>query len=272
MIRLQDIRQKYADIRVQVEKKVFDSYLLKYIETPLIDEDKLLILISLMDRLELSFNEMQNFALSTMLIQIALDTHEHISHSSDDEKSRQLTVLAGDYFSGLYYKLLAESEDVAMIRALSYGVKEVNEHKISVYQNESNEIEKLMRDIMIIESSLIVKVAEYFKVDPWNEFISNFLFFKCLLKEKRRYLQDGNSVLFEAVRKIIFPKSESKYKLSSENQNDLLIAIDRYLDFSKQIIENRIGELPYLNELLEGRITSILNQHQPIVKNFVEEG
>jgi heptaprenyl diphosphate synthase len=272
VIKLQDIRQKYTDISAQVGKLVFDSYLLEYIEMPIIDEDKLLILISIMDRLELSFNKMQNFALSTMLIQIALDTHEHITHSSVDEKSRQLTVLAGDYFSGLYYKLLADSDDIAMVRALSYGVKEVNEHKVLVYQNEFTEVEKLMNNIMIIESSLLVKAAEYFKVDLWNEFISYFLFFKRLLKEKSKYLQDGSSLIFEALGRIIFPKNDSKLELSTECQNELLMTYDHYLDFSKQIIETGLGQLPYLNELLAGRISSLLNQHQPIAKTFVEEG
>jgi heptaprenyl diphosphate synthase len=269
---MQDIRQKYTDIRAQVGKLVFDSYLLKYIETPIIDEDKLLILISLMDRLELSYNEIQNITMSTMLIQIALDTHEHITHISEDEKSRQLTVLTGDYFSGLYYKLLADSEDIAIIRALSYGVKEVNEHKVFVYQNDFNEIDELMNNIMKIESSLIVKVAEYFKVDLWNELISNTLLFKRLLKEKSRYLQDESSVIFEALEKIIFSKEDSKIELSSEYQNNLLMAYDHYLDFSKQIIEKGIRQHPCLNDLLVGRISSILNQHQPIAKTFVEEG
>ncbi len=113
-----------------------------------------------------------------MLIQIALDTHEHITNTAEDDKSRQLTVLAGDYFSGLYYKLLADSEDILMIKALSDGVKTINESKVLIYQKESIEIDKLMNCIMIIESSLLAKFSEYFKVDLWNEFHGNFLFFK----------------------------------------------------------------------------------------------
>jgi heptaprenyl diphosphate synthase len=266
VINLQDIRQKYTDIRMLVEKKVFDSYLLKYIDAPIIDEDKLLILISIMDRLELSFKEIQNYALSTMLIQIALDTHEHITNSLEEEKSRQLTVLAGDYYSGLYYRFLAESEDILMVKALSRGVKEINEHKVSVYQHESKEIEKLISNIMIIESSLITKVAEYFHVDLWNEIICHFLLFKRLLKEKSKYLHEGYSVIFDAF------KNDSSEVLISKQENDLLMAYDQYLNFSKQIIENGMSQLPYLNEFLESRITSILNQHQPIAKTFVEEG
>jgi heptaprenyl diphosphate synthase len=47
---------------------------------------------------------------------------------------------------------------------------------------------------------------------------------------------------------------------------------DRYLDFSKQIIEKGIGQLPNLNEWFVSRISSLLKQHQPVAKTFVEEG
>jgi heptaprenyl diphosphate synthase len=72
VINLPDIRQKFTDIKEQVEQKVFHPYLLKYIEKPVIDEDKLLILVSIMDRLELSYNELKNYTMTTMLIQIPL--------------------------------------------------------------------------------------------------------------------------------------------------------------------------------------------------------
>lgn len=273
MISLQDIRDKFTDIKGQVERRVFDPYLLKYIQTPLIDEDKILILISIMDRLELSYSEMENYTLSTMLIQIALDTHEHVTNSTDDEKKRQLTVLSGDYFSGLYYKLLADSEDILMIKALSEGIKEINEHKILVYQHGCDGTEKLMTSIKVIESSLLLKLSEYFKVDLWNDFIANLLFVKRLLNEKSQFIQAGSSVLFEALKKIIFSKNEYKLNdLSNEQKKHLLMICDRYIEFSKQIIEKGINQLPYLNELLEKRISLILTQHQPIAKTFVEEG
>lgn len=260
-------------IKEQVEKRVYHSYLLEYIEAPIIDEDKLLILISIMDRLELSFNKMQNYALSTMLVQIALDTHEHILKSSDDEKGRQLTVLAGDYYSGLYYKLLAESEDILIIKALAKGIKEINEHKVLVYQKKIGGIDKLMSSIKKIESSLHVKLAEYFKVDIWNEILANLLFFKRLLTERKQFICAGNSFVFEALMRNLFPKEDSKLaNLSSEQQNHLLMVFDSYLDQAKRIIEKGIPQLPYLNDYLEERISFLLNQHRPIAKTFVEEG
>lgn len=273
MISLHDIRQKFTGIREQVEKKVFDSYLLEYIETPIIDEDKLLILISIMERIELSFSQMQNYAMSTMLIQIALDTHEHISNASKDEKSRQLTVLAGDYFSGLYYKLLADSDDIQLIKVLSEGIKEINEQKILVYQRESDGIEKLMTSVKMIESALLVKLSEFFKIELWNDFLSHLFLFKRLLKEKNQYIQTRNSVVFDALKKIVFPVNECRAKeISSEQQNHLLIICDQYIELSIQIIEKGLKQLPYLNDFLENRIYSLLKQYKPYAKTFVEEG
>ncbi len=273
MIKLPDIRQKFTDIKEQVEQKVFHPYLLKYIELPVIDEDKLLILVSILDRLELSYNKLKNYATTTMLIQIALDTHEHISNADVDEINRQLTVLAGDYYSGLYYKLLAETEDIQMIKELSKGVKEVNEHKISVYQREFDGIDNLMASIKKIESSLLVKFSECFKVDLWNEFIANLFFFKRLLQEKKLFIESGSSFVFEVMKEIMIPNQNiSIDNLSVKQQRDLLVICDRYLDSSKQFLLKGICQLPYLNDMLEARISSIINEHQTFAKTLVEEG
>jgi heptaprenyl diphosphate synthase len=277
VIRLQDICQRLSEVKGRIEQKVLHPYLIKFIKTPYIDEDKLLLLITIMDQLELSDKQRENYALATMLIQIALDTHEQISNEKINGipqiTSRQLTVLAGDYYSGLYYKLLADSEDIFMINVLAGGIKEVNEHKISVFQQEFDGIEKLMASIKIIESSLITKIIDYFHVNVWYEIVSNLLLVKRLLSEKNRYSQTGCSQLFEAMKKIVFAKSESKMKdLSSEQQNYLFVICDRYIEFSRTIIESSLQKLPRISEQLDLRITSILNQHQPIAKTFVEEG
>jgi heptaprenyl diphosphate synthase len=212
-----------------------------------------------------------------MLIQIALDTHEQISNKKivgiSQIKSRQLTVLAGDYYSGLYYKLLADSEDIFMIKVLAEGIKEINEHKITLFQQEFSSVENLMSSIKIIESSLLAKVIDYFQANVWSEITANLLLFKRLLHEKRRYIQTGHSHLFDTMKSLIFSKSDLKIEnLSMEHQKYLLVVCDRYIDFSKDVIESSIKKLPHINETLQLRILSILSQHQPIAKTFVEEG
>ena len=48
-------------------------------------------------------------------------------------RSRQLKVLAGDYYSSRFYQLLAQAGQVGMIRRISNGVCEVNKIKVNFY-------------------------------------------------------------------------------------------------------------------------------------------
>jgi heptaprenyl diphosphate synthase len=279
VIRLHDIRKQLSEMKELVGQKVSHSYLLKFIQAPYIDEDKLLILISILNQIEMSGKQLGNYALTTMLIQIALDTHDHVPNDSEEDeengssKTKQLTVLAGDYYSGLYYMLLADTDDIQMIKALSMGIKEVNEHKISVFQKEFDGIEKLMSSIKMIESSLLIKFIEYFQVDVWKEVVINFLFVKRLINEREQYIQVGSSLLFESLKKITFPKNDFMLRdLSNEQQKYLLLMCDRYIDFSKHVIENGLQQIPFVNDLLNSTIKTVLNQHHPVAKTFVEEG
>jgi len=272
VISMQDLQQRFSKIKEKIENKVFDQYLLNFIETPVIDDDKLLLLVSLMDQLGLSESQMENYALSTMLIQIALDTHEHISDITD-EKSRQLTVLTGDYFSGLYYKLLANTEDILMIRTLSSGIKEVNEQKIFVYDKDIDGIEGLMTRVKLIESSLLIKLSEYFKADLWNECFSQLLLFKRLIQEKSHFLQKESTIFFETLKSHLFYSKNKQIKdLTHEQENQLMKVFDSYLEASKRTVEAGIKQVPCVNELLEKRISTLLNQYQPFVNTYAEEG
>src|SRR5574339_191225 len=102
-----------SDMKGLITNRISHPYLKQFIQTPNIDEDKLLLIISMLDQHGLTKLEMKDFVVTTILIQIALDTHELVSNTTNpiekesSLKSRQLTVLAGDYFSGLYYKILA---------------------------------------------------------------------------------------------------------------------------------------------------------------------
>ncbi|MNI23067.1 Heptaprenyl diphosphate synthase component 1 [compost metagenome] len=78
------------------------------------------------------------FALVTSLIQMGLDTHNLVSVSNEVKekkaaRSRQLKVLAGDYFSARFYSLLAQAGEIEVIKLLSAAVCEVNRMKMSLY-------------------------------------------------------------------------------------------------------------------------------------------
>ena len=57
-------------------------------------------------------------------------------------RSRQLKVLAGDYFSSRFYHLLAQAGQIEMIKQLSNAICEVNRSQDEyLYENEATEID-----------------------------------------------------------------------------------------------------------------------------------
>ncbi|MFE8702239.1 heptaprenyl diphosphate synthase component 1 [Cytobacillus sp. FJAT-54145] len=275
MIILQDIQKKLANVREIVEGRINHPYLFQHIQAPIIDEDKLLFLVSILNQLDLSKDKTEAYIISTMLIQIALDTHDHVRNTvTEDEtqKSQQLTVLAGDYYSGLYYKILAESEDIDLIRILSEGTKNINDHKISFYQQDAKDLSNLMESLKTIESNLLEKLTSFFQVKYWDDVVVNFLLIKRLLSEREMYLNMGTSNLFEALMRLTFPKHNRTLKeLSIEQKNYLVIVCDRYIDFSRDLLNRAKSKIPFLNELVDERISKLLGQ-TPVAKTFAEEG
>ncbi|SET52805.1 heptaprenyl diphosphate synthase component 1 [Paenibacillus sp. NFR01] len=83
-------------------------------------------------------NHGELYTLATALVQLGLDTHESIERSGGDPdgeamRSRQLKVLAGDYFSSWFYHLLAKQEQIEMIGVLSAAIADVNVMKARLY-------------------------------------------------------------------------------------------------------------------------------------------
>jgi heptaprenyl diphosphate synthase len=263
------------EMKDRIESRINHPYLRQYIQTPTIDEDKLLLTISMLETHGLTNKEMEDFVVTTMLIDIALDTHEQVSNSSkeltedNDLKPRQLTVLAGIYYSSLYYKILSDSSNLAMIRVLSEGIKEVNEHKIIYYHKDADDINQLMNSLMKIESAVITKVADYFHEMIWKEITIHYLMIKKLVMEKDLFQAEKHSNLFEALRELVFPNVNG---LSLEQKQHLIMICDKYFDYSRGIIETSFQKLPSVNDNIQTQWMNLLGRQRPIAKTYVEEG
>lgn len=161
-------------------EKLRHPYFINYIEEPFIDEEKIALLYGALKSENLHIEQIEHYVVTIMLVQIALDTHERVSNKAGEEaveshKRRQLTVLAGDYYSGLYYYLLSMNRDIVLIRALAEGIKEINEHKIMLYQKAHETMDDIMESVVTIESALLQKTCDHFHVSHWKPFITYVL-------------------------------------------------------------------------------------------------
>ncbi|HDR6294882.1 MULTISPECIES: heptaprenyl diphosphate synthase component 1 [Bacillus cereus group] len=208
-----DIYGGYAGIKEKLMEKLRHPYFINYIEEPFIDEEKIALLYGALKSANLHIEQIEHYVVTIMLVQIALDTHERVSNKAGEEeiefhKCRQLTVLAGDYYSGLYYYLLSMNRDIVLIRALAEGIKEINEHKIMLYQKAHETTDDIMKSIVTIESALLQKTCDHFQLSHWKPFITYVLGGNRLQKEIQLYADKQHSPVFQAMQDVLGDKAE----------------------------------------------------------------
>ncbi|KQO17401.1 heptaprenyl diphosphate synthase component 1 [Paenibacillus sp. Leaf72] len=123
----------------QLAKKYVDYDMIQnHTQLPAFPDSRLHLLQAFLSETSFYAEKAELFALVLSLLQLGLDTHDEIdvedgSRSEREMRSRQLKVLAGDYFSGRFYQLLAQAGEIAMIAKISQAVCEVNGLKITLY-------------------------------------------------------------------------------------------------------------------------------------------
>ncbi|WP_160118356.1 heptaprenyl diphosphate synthase component 1 [Bacillus sp. V59.32b] len=278
MISLLNIDTLLTELKEMIETKADHPYLLMFLEKPSIDDDKLLLLMGLFNELEITDAERKKYIISTMLVQMALDTHETVTNTpiqpeeDGSQKIRQLMVLAGDYYSGLYYQLLSEVENIPLIRVLASAIKDINENKVLLYQKSLNEISGLLEAVKTIESSLVRKVSESFDKPIWSVLSADILLLKRLHIEKKRYLEGGQSIIFESFKKIAFPKKDQAGALSKEQAAHVLNKMDQCITSVQNSLRKTVEKLGAQNGSLIKRIDSILEYTAVTANSTVEEG
>lgn len=242
------------DLKDEIIQHFQHPFLEKYVGTPYIDIDKLWIVKQMTSQLDSPHKEQYIYA--TMLVQIALDTHDTVERENKvleyDQANRdtQLTVLAGDYFSGLYYHLLAKGENIELIQLLAVAIKEVNEEKFKLYLTNYTDMNMFFRQFLKVDFLVIDKVATFLDSSEIIELTFDLLYFK-RLKDEYTYLENHNS-------SFIYERwIEHKNKMSLTTfKNELKKFIDL---FEEELFQNR----SILTEKVS-RIYTALCQHTNI--------
>ena len=150
-----------------------------------------------------SWDSFEKYVTATSLIQMAIDLHERIpinENTKMKEVEKQLTVLVGDYFSGMYYYILSELEDVDMIQIIAKSIKGINEEKMNVYYLQFQTLELLMHSITKIESAFYDELLTYQNKPEWRIIVQQYLLANRLHKEKQLMKNNEQSFIQIAVK------------------------------------------------------------------------
>ncbi|RYG73612.1 hypothetical protein EU245_05795 [Lentibacillus lipolyticus] len=168
MVVLQTSSMEMNSVKAMISEKIHNSLIEQYVQIPYLNDDKLYMLISILNNTSLPDTKRKNYTVATMLVQMALDIHDAVPEANEyqqtdnEEKSKQLSVLAGDYYSSLYYLLLSEVEEIELVGVLASAIKEINEIKMQLYYKMSDEpFHVSMQYIKKLESLLITRVADF---------------------------------------------------------------------------------------------------------------
>lgn len=267
------IYEEIEQIKTDIDRRVKHPYLMKFINVPVIDEQKLILLYVILKQSNLCSEKIKQYIITTMLVQVALDTHEQVTihHLEDDDelmKNRQLMVLAGDYYSGLYYYLLSLIDDIPMIKVLSSAIKEINEYKIAIYQKDSNELDELMNGVASIDSLLIQKVAEYVENPELQKLSRELLLVSRLNQEKRKLKVHGFSIVLDGIR-FILEKNIGSIKVDPKQAINV---IDVQMENSVRYIEKVLQRNSDLYDILYVKVRNLINDLDITKEKAVKEG
>ncbi|WP_331643372.1 heptaprenyl diphosphate synthase component 1 [Cerasibacillus sp.] len=168
-------------IQTLIKEQAHYQYLDKHIQAPNIDQGKLLLLYTLLKNRDIPEQQKENYVMTTMLVQMALDTHDLVNNKEKNQDSegvsleQQLLVLAGDYYSSLYYLLLSNIDEYELIQTLAIAIRKINEAKIKVYYREFDTFEELLELIKTIEASLYTHLALYIDEPAIVSYIEEWL-------------------------------------------------------------------------------------------------
>jgi heptaprenyl diphosphate synthase len=107
-------------------------------ELPQFPESRARLLFAFLRKSSQASEQSELYVLVTGLAQLALDTHDMVGEAEAPlekrhMRSRQLQVLAGDYFSSRFYHLLAEAGQIDLTKQLSAAICEANQIKMNLY-------------------------------------------------------------------------------------------------------------------------------------------
>ena len=248
------IKQHIKQYKEAILKQVQQNTLLKYTGAPVIDEERLFFtLLPLLNGEDWEDSQSKS-AIAVMLIFSALAAHDLVKESSATTKAQQLQVLAGDYYSGKYYQLLASDKQLELIQQLSDGIASISEHKTRFYDRQLYSFDELIQSIQLIESKSIEQFLEYYSFHDYVFFMKESLLLITLKKELAAYeLGEGPFYMSKSSQ---LQSSISLLKIEIEKMESLLINeisnSELLKDQVKSIILNKLMKCTLEKQLREG--------------------
>ncbi|OEH85905.1 hypothetical protein BHU72_03790 [Desulfuribacillus stibiiarsenatis] len=245
---VQGIIQKHMDeVQQSFIYQSKNDLLDQYIEYKNADDYKAILIHLMLQSSGLPMKQIHTLCIASELVDSGIKTHEKIEavHQAEITK-RQLTVLAGDFYSSKYYKILADHNLIPAIKILAKAIQEINEAKMSRHYANIQDITPSVYIAWLekIHASILGHLVDEYAIerDIWYEICSNVSLVQALLEEQVQMVPTYNGVLsFKIV--LLYQKlnTEEKNEFSNIlNNKEKLTAV--LVKYNIQAIINHYAE------------------------------
>lgn len=146
-----DAQKVVEQFKTAIFNDVRHSALLRNTGEPRVDDNRMFYLLLPF----LNGEKQDSDAVIVGIVHAALAAHDLIEEKDATTKEQQLMVLAGDYYSGRYYQILAETGNIRLIRALSSAIVARCEQKVRGYEQGAITFQDWLISIEMAETALI---------------------------------------------------------------------------------------------------------------------
>lgn len=152
----------------KTEKYTGYDMIRNHTEIPALPDARLRLLHAFLEASD-SAGKSEAYGTVIALLQTGLDIHDRVAPGDDSEeeqamRSRQLKVLAGDYYSSRFYQLLAAEGEVGMVAELSRAIADVNRRKMELYLRMQGASRPELREYLDEAANIKARLFEGFDV------------------------------------------------------------------------------------------------------------
>ena len=186
---------------------------------------------------------MTQSAITVGIVHSSLAEHDKIHVTNAESKEQQLTVLSGDYYSGRYYQLLAQMENISLIRQLSKAIVARCEQEITVYEEQTRTFHEWIDSLTVIETALITRFYDVYGYNHYRDLMQQTLIVARLKRELNNLLQGQPSIYIERMQNSLLGQSVKEALEDEINTRKQLLNASVTASTASEALKQRIIEM-----------------------------
>ena len=163
------------NLKKEIKHEIHHHILWKYTGEPVIQDEQLFFMMLPFLDGKVFDEKAKKSVMAVAIVHASLAEHEKIKENSAYEKDQQLTVLSGDYYSGMYYQLLAKAGNIQLIQALATGIILRCEQHIKIYEDQPIHQADFNEMLEVVESELIMNFYDSIGAEAYKELVKEAL-------------------------------------------------------------------------------------------------